>query len=196
LEGIPIQPLILASASPRRLEICALAGIPVEVHPASLEWPLPTDRPLPEGVLWVARQKAEEVFAQFPDRVVIGSDTVVALEDEVLGKPKNEADAFRMLQQLQGKTHTVYTAVWVASPQGADGFTDQTLVTFFSLTEQEIAAYIRSGEPMDKAGSYGIQGAGMRFVKEIHGDYYTVMGLPGGKLRRFLQQPPFCLTLP
>ena len=178
---------ILASASPRRREICALAGLPVEVIPAKTEVPLDRTLPPEQAVLAVARAKAEEVAARFPDRVVIGADTTVWLDDVPLGKPRDEADAAAMLRRLSGRTHRVITAVWVCAPARADGFADTARVTMYPLTEEEIAAYVATGEPLDKAGAYGVQGFGMRCVRGIEGDFYTVMGLPGARLWRFLR---------
>ena len=180
---------ILASASPRRREICRLAGIPVEICPAPDTAEPPLDRALTpeEGALAVAKAKAEAVFALYPERTVIGADTSVWCGDEPLGKPKDEADAGRMLALLQGRSHRVITAVWVCAPKKAAGFADATEVTFYPMTGEEIREYVATGEPLDKAGAYGIQGCGMRFIEGIRGDYYTVMGLPGAKLRRFLR---------
>lgn len=181
---------ILASASPRRREICELADIPVEILPAPDSAEPPFDRTLSpeEASLRVARAKAEAVATDHPDRIVIGADTSVWIEGEVLGKPVDAADAAAMLGRLQGRAHRVITAVWVCAPSGADGFADAAEVVFYPMSEEEIAAYIATGEPMDKAGAYGIQGRGMRYIQELHGDFYTVMGLSGAKLARFLRQ--------
>lgn len=180
---------ILASASPRRQEICRMADIPVTVCPAPDDVEPPLNRALSpdEAALAVARTKAEAVAAQHPAHVVIGADTTVWLDDDVLGKPTDAADACRMLRRLQGRTHRVRTAVWVCAPTRADGFVDAAEVVFYPMTDEEIAAYVATGEPLDKAGAYGIQGYGMRFIQELHGDFYTVMGLSGAKLRRFLR---------
>lgn len=186
------NPLILASASPRRREILTLAGIPYEVFPAEEET-------APEGlcpfdrVLALARSKATWVAARHPGCTVLGSDTMVAIGDTVLGKPHSAADAVDMLMHLQGKEHQVLTGVWVIRTDEdgnivkQDGFTDVTQVRFFPFSREEAEIYVATGEPMDKAGAYAIQGRGMRFVAGISGDYYTVMGLPGGRLVRFLQ---------
>jgi len=185
------NPFILASASPRRREICAIAGIPVEIVPASAESPLDRTLPLEEAVRLVAKDKAEEVATRFPDRIVIGADTVVAIGSRILGKPRDKADADAMLRLLSGHTHTVCTGVWVCFPGNGAGFTDTAEVDFYPLTEQEIATYIDSGEPMDKAGAYGIQRLGMRFIRGIRGDFYSVVGLPGARLVRFLRKHGF-----
>lgn len=180
---------MLASGSPRRREICALAGIPVEVCPApdSAEPPLNRALSPEEAALQVARAKAEAVAAEHPDRVVIGADTSVWIEGEVLGKPTDEADAAAMLRRLQGRAHRVITAVWVCAPGGADGFADAAEVVFYPMSEEEIAAYIATGEPMDKAGAYAIQGECVVFIKEIRGEYNNVVGLPVARLYQELK---------
>ena len=184
-----MTPYILASGSPRRQEICRMADIPVEICPAPADVEPPLSRHLPpaEAALAVARAKAQAVAAAHPDRVVIGADTSVWVDGEPLGKPTDAADAHRMLTRLQGRTHRVITAVWVVSPTRAGGFADETEVAFYPMTPDEIDSYIATGEPMDKAGAYGVQGRGLRYIREIHGDFYTVMGLSGAKLSRFLR---------
>ena len=185
-----MTPYILASASPRRREICALADIPVEILPAPDGVEPPPDPALSpqEAVLRVAKAKAEAVACDHPDRIVIGADTTVWLGNAPLGKPADEADAAAMLRKLSGNTHQVVTAVWVCSPQKCAGFHDTADVTFYPMSEADIAAYIATGEPMDKAGAYGIQGKGMVYIEALHGDFYTVMGLSGAKLKRFLNE--------
>ena len=187
-----MEPIILASASPRRREILDLAGIPFTVCPADTEW-APEGLPPAERVLALARSKAEAVAAAHPNRVILGSDTMVVLGDKVLGKPRDLDDAVDMLLSMQDRTHQVMTGVWVIQTDGegnavkADGFTDIADVMFYPITAKEAADYVSMGESADKAGAYAIQGMGMRFVKGIVGDFYTVMGLPGGRLVRFLQ---------
>ncbi len=180
-----MQEIILASASPRRREILTLAGIPFAVHPADNEY-APAGLTPAATALALAKSKCEAVFSQFPDRVVVGADTIVVVDENILGKPHSEREAVEMLMTLQGRSHTVITGVWVCSPEKSDGFADETRVFFHPMTEAEAREYVRTGEPMDKAGAYAIQGLGMRFVSKIEGDFYTVMGLPGGRLRRFL----------
>lgn len=124
--------------------------------------------------------------AAHPNRLVVGADTMVVLDGRALGKPRDEAEAVEMLLSLQGKTHMVMTGVWVCSPGKCGGFVDTAEVTFYPLTREEAAAYAATGEPLDKAGAYAIQGRGMRFHRGIRGDFYTVMGLPGARLARFL----------
>lgn len=185
-----MTPYILASASPRRREICELAEIPVTILPAPDGVEPPPDPTLSpqEAVLAVARAKAEAVAKNHPDRIVIGADTTVWFGNEPLGKPADEAEAAVMLRKLSGNTHQVVTAVWVCSPQKCAGFHDTADVTFYPMSEEDIAAYIATKEPMDKAGSYGIQGRGMVYIEALHGDFYTVMGLSGAKLKRFLKE--------
>lgn len=187
------KPLILASQSPRRQEILSLAGFEFTVCPADAEWApeglLPYDR-----VRELARSKAAEVAKKFPNSIILGSDTMVVLGDTALGKPIDEQDAVDMLMSLQGRTHEVMTGVWIIETNVAgsavkeDGFTDVTTVDFWAFSESEAREYVATGEPMDKAGAYGIQGKGMRLVKGISGDFFTVMGLPGGRLIRFVRE--------
>lgn len=186
-----MRPFILASASPRRREICDKLGLPFSVEPAEAEAPLDPALPLAEGVLQIARSKAESVFARHPDEAVLGADTVVAIERDgravVLGKPADPADAARMLRLLAGRTHRVLTAVWVCTPGRCDGFTSENRVTFAPMTDKDIAEYVASGEPLDKAGAYGVQGLGARYVRRIEGDFFAVMGLPAADLWTFLR---------
>ncbi len=182
------QPLILASASPRRREICDLLGIRYTVCPATGELPMDAQLSPEEAILRVARGKATAVAAAHPQAVVLGADTAVVVDDEILGKPQNEDDAKAMLRRLSGRTHRVITGVWVCGDGYNDGFADSAEVTFFPLSEADIAAYVATGEPMDKAGAYAVQGFGARYICGIHGDFYTVMGLPSGRLYRFLHR--------
>lgn len=187
------KPLILASQSPRRQEILSLAGFEFTVCPATTERApdglAPFDR-----VRELARSKAVEVANKYPNSIVLGSDTMVVLGDNALGKPRDEQDAVNMLMSLQGRTHEVMTGVWIIETDGAgeavkeDGFTDVTTVDFWAFSEDEAREYVATKEPMDKAGAYGIQGRGMRLVKGINGDFFTVMGLPGGRLIRFIRE--------
>ena len=190
-----MKAFILASASPRRREICDLLGLSYTVIPASAEIPLNPFLPLEQAVMEVARAKAEEVAAAHPGELVLGADTVVAAQDglipAVLGKPRDPEEACRMLLRLSGRNHRVLTGVWLCGEAGGTkigrGFTDQAEVQFSPLTPEEAAAYVATGEPMDKAGAYAIQGKGLRYIQGIHGDFYTVMGLPGARLWEFLR---------
>lgn len=184
--------LILASASPRRQEICERMGLSFAVIPAENEPTPDASLSAEEAVLLVAQSKAREVAQKHPKATVLGADTAVVITtpqgETLLGKPQNKEHAAEMLRQIQGTSHRVITAVWVCSPLGEEGFAEQTEVVFDAMTEEDIAAYIATNEPMDKAGSYGIQGFGMRYIREIRGDYYTVMGLPAAKTWRLLQK--------
>ena len=170
--------IILASASPRRKELLTLAGFEYEVIVSQCEEILPDGITPDKAVEELASQKAEDVFSRNSDAMIIAADTVVAMGNTILGKPKDEEDAFRMLSSLSGKTHTVYTGVCIKSKDKTDIFHVATQVEFYPLSDKEIKDYIATGEPMDKAGAYGIQGKGFVLVKGIHGDYFNVVGLP------------------
>ena len=180
--------IILASQSPRRRELLVRMGIPhFDVIPAREEEQ--ADPTLPAGrlVKALAQQKAREVAARVPpDAIVIAADTVVAIDGEILGKPHSPAEAAEMLQKLSGRQHTVCTGVAVRQNDVELVEGESAQVRFRPLSPQEIAAYIATGEPMDKAGAYGVQGYGCLFVEGIVGDYYNVMGLPVCRLGRML----------
>ena len=165
--------LILASKSPRRIELMTLAGFDFLSVPAVKEEKITGGTSPSDAVLMLSRQKAEEIAEKYPYNTVIGADTVVALGNEIMGKPENEQDAFNMLKKLSGKTHTVLTGVCVISPDKQINFYEKTEVEFYPLGDDEIRQYIASGEPMDKAGAYGIQEKGAMFVKRKNGDFYT-----------------------
>ncbi len=170
--------IILASASPRRKELLTLAGLEYEVVVSQCEEILPDGITPDKAVDELARQKAEDVFSRNPDCMIIAADTVVALGNTILGKPKDEADAFNMLSSLSGRRHTVFTGVCIKTKEKTDIFHVATEVEFYPLSDKEIKDYIATKEPMDKAGAYGIQGKGFVLVKGIHGDYFNVVGLP------------------
>ena len=179
--------VVLASASPRRQELIQLLGLKAEIHPSGIAEDV-NDADPSLLVQKLAFQKAEDVAKQYPkDYLVIGADTVVFFEDRILGKPKSEEDAYRMLSALSGRTHQVYTGVSLRFQGKKMGFYEKTEVQFARLTEREIWDYIESKEPMDKAGAYGIQGRFAPFVKGIAGDYYNVMGLPLARLYQALK---------
>jgi septum formation protein len=170
------QKVILASQSPRRRELLTLIGIPHEVRPADIDERLmPGESPRTHAER-LAREKARAVAS--PEAVVIGSDTIVVVDGDVLGKPRDAADGARMLRRLSGRTHTVITAIAVAWQGRVESDVEEVAVTFHPLTEEQIAAYLITGEPMDKAGAYGIQGFGATIVARVDGDYFAVMGLP------------------
>ncbi len=179
--------LILASASPRRKEILEKLGFDFVCKTSTVDETYPADMPISSIAGHLALLKAKDVLHQNSDAVVIGSDTIVVLNGRVLGKPFNKDDAKQMLKALSDNTHTVYTGVCVISKEQTELFTVPTKVTFGALTDEEIEWYISTGEPMDKAGAYGIQGLGCRFIKAIDGDYYSVMGLPAYKLYKVLK---------
>lgn len=172
--------IILASQSPRRRELLAQMGVPqFEVVPALGEEIASPGLSPAQLVEVLSRQKAEEVAVQAgPDDVVIAADTVVAVDGAVLGKPRDPADAARMLSLLSGRAHTVYTGVTVRRGTFSRTAHEATQVRFRPLTQSEISAYIATGEPMDKAGAYGVQGQGALLVERIDGDFFNVMGLP------------------
>lgn len=174
--------VILASQSPRRRELLSLIGIAHEVRPADLdERVLPGEAPDTHAER-LARSKAETVAAREPEAVVIGADTIVVLDGDILGKPRDAAEAALTLRRLSGRTHTVLTAVAVARQGRTVSGVESVEVTFRPLTDAQIEAYVATGEPMDKAGAYGIQGFGAVIVERVHGDYFAVMGLALGRL--------------
>lgn len=183
--------MILASQSPRRRELLALIGIAHEVHPADVDESVPPDEaPVPHCER-LARLKAHTLAVEHPDAVVIGSDTIVVIDGDILGKPGDRADAIAMITRLSGRTHTVFTAVAVAHGGVTLSGVESVSVTFRPLDAAQIAAYVDTGEPMDKAGAYGIQGFGATNVERIDGDYFAVMGLPLGRLVGLLRDLGF-----
>ena len=178
-------PVVLASQSPRRRQLLSLIGIEHDVRPANIdESYFPGEQPRAHA-LRLAREKAEAIVA--PDAVTIASDTIVILDGELLGKPADTAEAANTLRRLSGRTHTVITAVAVHWRDRLVADAEEVTVTFRELSDDEIAAYIATGEPMDKAGAYGIQGFGATIVERVEGDYFAVMGLPLNRLTRLLE---------
>jgi septum formation protein len=176
--------VILASASPRRRELLSLVGIAHEVWPADIdESVLPDESPAPHADR-LARAKAHAMAEQHPHAVVIAADTIVVIDGDILGKPRDEAHAVAMLRRLSGREHTVFTAMAVARDARTESAVEAVRVTFRQLSDDEIRAYIATGEPMDKAGAYGIQGYGATIVERVDGDYFSVMGLG---LRRLVE---------
>ena len=179
--------LILASQSPRRRELLGLLGIPFEIRvPNADETMDPTGEPAQQVAL-VSRRKAEATPRE-EDAVVIAADTIVVCDGKILGKPKDPEDAARMLRLLSGRTHQVMTGLTVLYQDKVCSHTEVTQVTFRELSDSEILRYVRSGEPMDKAGAYGIQGGAALFAQGICGDYYNVVGLPVCRLVQVLQE--------
>jgi septum formation protein len=182
--SVHAERVILASASPRRRELLALIGIRHEVQAADIdESLLPGEAPA-AYVERLARAKAWAIANREPGAVVIAADTTVVVDGELFGKPRDAADARRMLLRLSGRTHVVLTAVAVARGARTESAVESVRVTFRPLGDEEIASYIASGEPMDKAGAYGIQGYGATIVERVEGDYFSVMGLG---LRRLVE---------
>ena len=186
LEGI-IMNLILASASPRRQELLKLFGVPFTVRVADIDETMDLSRPAFDEVARVSRLKALAI-PRNADDVVIAADTIVVCEGRVLGKPRDEADAIATLRLLSGRDHQVMTGCTVLCGDRCESFTEVTDLHFRELSEKEIARYVASGEPMDKAGSYGIQGGAALFCTHMVGDYYNVMGLPVCALGLSLKQ--------
>lgn len=185
--------IVLASASPRRKELLEQLNMKFDIVVSNVEEVITMTEPA--GVSKeLACQKAEEVTKLATDAdIVIGADTIVVYQDEIMGKPKDEEDAFHMLNQLQGNSHFVYTgvSVWVRKNQLWEHFEffESTKVTFYPMSEKEVEYYVKTKEPMDKAGAYGIQGVGAAYIKEIQGDYNNVVGLPIGRLyQEFLKK--------
>lgn len=178
--------LILASQSPRRREMLALMGYDYEVVVSDADEHVPPCEP-GAFVEKLALRKASVVYAAHPDCCVVGADTVVYLDGNIIGKPEDEADAFRILRTLSGRTHTVYTGVSVLAKAQSILFHDAAEVTFAPLSDVEIRSYIATGEPLDKAGAYGIQGPGSLLVERLEGCYFTIIGMPNPKLYRALR---------
>lgn len=179
--------IILASASPRRQALMRLFRLPFTVRVADIDEAMDESKPPFDEVARVSLLKAEAVPRQ-PEDVVIAADTIVVCGGKVLGKPKDEADAFQMLRLLSGKDHQVMTGLTVLRGDSSTVCTEVTDIHFRSLSDREILAYIRTGEPMDKAGSYGIQGGAALFAEKIVGDYFNVVGLPVCRLGQILRE--------
>lgn len=173
---------ILASGSPRRHDLLDLIGIRHEVVPANIDESVRGRESPAKHAERLAREKASVVAARDPQSVAVGADTIVLIGKKILGKPANSVDAGSMLKLLSGREHTVVTAVAVARGKKVVSAVEEVSVTFRELSDDEIDAYIATGEPMDKAGAYGIQGYGATIVERIDGDYFAVMGLPLVKL--------------
>lgn len=178
-------PLLLASASPRRRELLSLTGLPFTVDAPDVDETC--ELPPREAVLEISRRKALAAARLHPGHVILAADTLVSVDEQALGKPRDAEEAFRMLRSLSGRWHQVYTGVSVVDAQGhLRSETDVTDVHFEPMSDEVIRRYIATGEPMDKAGAYGIQGLGSLFVEKIDGDFYNVMGLPVERLGRTL----------
>ena len=179
--------VILASQSPRRKELMGLFHIPFIVRVSQADESMDSKLSPAEAVAAVSRRKAEAIVRDADD-VVIAADTIVVLGNEILGKPRDEADAGRMLHLLSGREHQVMTGMTLLRGDAVMTCTEITDIHFRELSDREIDAYIRTGEPMDKAGSYGIQGGAALFADRLAGDYYNVMGLPVCRLGQLLRE--------
>lgn len=183
-----MKQLILASASPRRKELLEQVFISFNVVTSDIDEQFnPTHSP-GQIVESLALQKATAVAKNHFNDIVLGADTIVTFDEQILGKPSNAIEAKEMLTLLSGKSHEVYTGVAIVTSEETLTFYEKTKVAFWHLSDQEIQQYISSGEPFDKAGAYGIQGFGAMFVKEIKGDYFSVVGLPIARTVRELQK--------
>jgi len=179
-------PLVLASQSPRRRELLTTAGIPFTVRVRQVEEVRAPGEPPDAYARRLARAKAEAAW-EGRDEIVLGADTIVVLDQEVLEKPRDAADAHAMLHRLSGREHTVITAICLLHPGGAQVDSSATRVRFAPLTGAEIDAYVATGEPMDKAGAYAIQGLASKFVEHVEGCYFNVIGLPLSQVYRYLK---------
>ncbi len=180
--------MILASKSPRRKELLSVISREFRIIPAKGEENIPDGTSPKDAVLMLSRQKAAEIYSRYKNETIIAADTVVAIDEKILGKPHSEEEAREMLRELSGRVHRVYTGVCVIFADGTtENFAEDTAVEFYELSDKEISDYVATGEPMDKAGAYGIQEQGALLVKRIDGDFYNVMGLPIAELSRRLK---------
>lgn len=179
--------IVLASASPRRQELLKIICNSFETIPADIDEFVPADIPTEKVAEYLAGKKARHVLSSHPDKIVIGCDTTVIIDDKILGKPVDENDCKNMLKMLSGRTHKVITGVAIFfGNEKSIFFSETTAVKFYELSDSEIISYIATSEPFDKAGGYGIQGFGALLVERIDGDYFNVVGLPIAKLKRAL----------
>jgi septum formation protein len=183
-----MQNLILASSSPRRKELLETLHLSFVISSSEVDESFNPGTPPEKVVMELAERKARAVFNKNPESFVIGADTIVVANHEILGKPTDEAEAISMLKILSGTQHEVYTGVSIMSPDKKTCFYEKTEVWFWELTDDEIRSYVKSGEPLDKAGAYGIQQLGSMLVKKIHGDYFAVVGLPVARTVRELKK--------
>jgi septum formation protein len=179
--------VVLASGSPRRRQLLELIGIQHVVSPSNIDESMRPRETPPRHARRLAREKASTVAKRHPDSIIVAADTIVVVNRKVLGKPADVADARRMLSMLSGREHTVITAVAVARGSVLRSAVEEVRVRFRRLRPDEIDAYIATGEPMDKAGAYGIQGFGATIVERVEGDYFAVMGLPLARLVSLLR---------
>jgi septum formation protein len=193
MKGDVMQRLILASSSPRRKELLENLHLTFEISSSNVDESFSPDLTPEEAVKELASRKANFVAEKEANAFVIGSDTVVVHEGDILGKPSDRDEALSMLKKLSGNTHSVFTGVSIISPEREIQFYQKTDVVFWELSQEEMDAYISSGEPFDKAGGYGIQGFGSFLVREIKGDYFSVVGLPVARTIRELRNAGYVL---
>ena len=174
--------IILASASPRRRELLSMIFPDFEVIPSNVEEIIPEDIDIHSAPEYLSKIKALDIAKAYPEALVIGADTSVIIDNKILGKPKNKAEAYDMIKSLSGNEHFVITGCTIIYGENIVSFSEKTSVFFNDLSEQEILDYINTDEPYDKAGGYGIQGKGALLVNKIDGDYFNVVGLPVSKL--------------
>lgn len=179
--------IVLASSSPRRHELLKLITDDFKVISSDVDETIPNDIYIEDCAEYLAKKKVLEVYKEEKDSLIIGCDTVVIIDNEVMGKPKNREEAFKMLSKLSGKSHYVITGCCIIYKKEKKVFKEITQVDVINLTDDEIREYIQSGEPFGKAGAYAIQGKGALLVKGITGDFYNVMGLPVSRLNRELK---------
>lgn len=180
--------IILASKSPRRKQLMEELKLPFEIVVADIDETIDESNPLTKEIENLSYRKALAVFKENENALVIGSDTIVVINNKVLGKPKDEKDAHQMLKVLQGNKHQVITGVTLLYKDERESFSVVTDVYFNEMSDLEIDDYIKTKEPMDKAGSYGIQGQGCKFIKKIDGDFYAVMGFPIAEVYKRIQK--------
>ena len=180
--------VILASKSPRRKELLELLKIPFEIIVSDIDEHIDYDNDLVKEIEKLSYQKAQAVYKDHNDALVIGSDTIVKIGNDILGKPKSYDEAEKMLRELSYNTHEVVTAVTIFYQDQTETFSSVAKVTFYPLSDEEIKEYIATNEPMDKAGAYAIQGDAAKFIRSIEGDFYTIVGLPIAELYHRLQK--------
>lgn len=183
-----MKKIILASSSPRRRELLQTAGLEFEIHVKDVDESVPEGTLPAEAAKMTAAKKAAAVAQEHINDIVIGADTIVVANGKILGKPKNKADAAAMLRMLSGIEHEVITGVCIKCDETSHSFAQISKVKFYNLTDEEIESYVATGEPMDKAGAYGIQGRGCTLVEHIAGDYFNIVGLPVAEVCRKIKE--------
>lgn len=173
-----MRKFILASQSPRRAELLKYLDIPFSIVPSDIDETIDFSQPPIEEIKRLAYKKAKDVLSRNENALVLGADTVVVVDNEILGKPKDKEEAFSMLKKLANRKHQVITGVCLISQDKTDAFASVSEVYFHDLSDDEILSYIENEKPFDKAGAYGIQGKAALFIERIDGDYYSIMGLP------------------